>query len=122
MSDHEKLIKSIYSSQKEVLDSNEIEEEVKEISKVNTLDEATRFTYGLLETRKSIKELREIAWKEIDKWKEKIAEVQEWLKLVLTPQKAKEEFLNDGRTLNKETGEFLDFLKVVPQERKFEVE
>lgn len=28
---------------------------------------------------------------------------------------------NDGRALNKETGEFLDFIKVVPQERKFEV-
>lgn len=28
---------------------------------------------------------------------------------------------DDGRALNKETGEFLDFIKVVPQERKFEV-
>lgn len=28
---------------------------------------------------------------------------------------------SDGRALNKETGEFLDFIKVVPQERKFEV-
>lgn len=171
--------------------------------KVQSIDDATRYAYGLAETRKEIKEYEEIAQRELAKWQEKIEQVQSWLEDVTTPLKNKEEYLanqlqafhimqyqsapnekakkqvtsiklpygvtlksraqqpkfdvvdndaykqyaeendylkppkepevdwaklkkniiinDDGRILNKETGEFLDFIKAVPQERKFEV-
>lgn len=202
MANNTELVKDIYSSQEEVIDIEEIENGDEGTAKVTTLDDATRYAYGLSETRKSIGELQEIAQKEIDKWQGKIAEVQDWLESVTAPLKSKEEYLatqlqifhttqffaaksekeqkklnsiklpygvtlksraqadklevaddvtykeyaknndllkvkepevdwaamkkniivnSDGRALNKETGEFMDFIKVVPQERKFEV-
>ncbi|MEC2266523.1 host-nuclease inhibitor Gam family protein [Bacillus subtilis] len=202
MSNSKELVKEIYGSP-DVVDIDELIEGDNNNVKVSTLDEAARYAYGLAETRKSIKEFQEVAEKEIDKWRSKIAEVEEWLEAVLTPLKAKEEHLathlqlyhinqynsaktekeqkkltsiklpygvtlksraqadkfevadvptykayakendllkpivepdvnwaelkknlvvtDDGRVLDKSTGEFLDFIKAVPQERKFEV-
>ncbi|MCZ4246937.1 host-nuclease inhibitor Gam family protein [Bacillus amyloliquefaciens] len=196
------LSKEIYNSQ-DVVDFDELFEGDNTNVKVSNLDEAARYAYGLAETRKSIKELQEVAEKEIENWRSKITEVEEWLRDVLTPLKAKEEHLathlqlyhinqyniaktekeqkkltsiklpygvtlksraqadkfevadvptyrtyakennllkpavepdvnwaelkknlavtDDGRVLDKSTGEFLDFIKVIPQERKFEV-
>lgn len=92
MSNSKELAKEIYNSP-EVVDIDELIEGDNNNVKVSTLDEATRYAYGLAETRKSIKEFQEVAEKEIDKWRSKIAEVEEWLEAVLTPLKAKEEHL-----------------------------
>lgn len=204
MPSKEELVNGIYSSHEDVIDIEEIENEDQSTLKVTNLDDATRYAYGLSETRKSIAEYEEIGKNEIEKWQRKITEVQEWLDSATAPLKSKEVYLSsqlqayhfnqfntaksekeqkkltsiklpygitlksraqavkyevgdetsyktyatendlmkapkepevdwatmkknlvtndDGRVLNKQTGEFLDFIKVVPQERKFEVQ
>lgn len=197
MGNNQELLNSIYDGQEDVI---EVEEET-EGQKVTTIEEAARYAYALSQTRESIRELEEIAQKEIEKWQNKISQVQNWLEDATKSLKNKEEYLStqlrifhitqynsaknekekkklnsiklpyditlksraqadkyvvsdetaykdyarendlikikeevdwanlkkkivvnsEGKAINKETGEFLDFIKVVPQERKFEV-
>lgn len=195
MAENAKVLEEIYGEgQEESL-------EVASGPKVQTLEDATNFAYGLDKTREEIKSLREIAEKEKAKWQEKIDQVDSWLVDVTAPLLSKEEYLSaellayhqreynaaddkskkkltsiklpygitlksraqqdklevadekaylayakanklvkvaeptvkwkemkadlvindDGRVLAKSTGEFLDFIKVVPQDRTFEV-
>lgn len=62
--------------------------------KIETLEDATRYAYGLSETRKEIDKLKEIAQVEIDKWQGKINQVQEWLEGVVSPLEEKETYLS----------------------------
>lgn len=198
MADNKEVMANIYGEE----EIEEFETEVEGGNKVQSIEDATRFAYGLTQTREEVEKYESIATTEIDKWQGKIAQVQEWLATVTDPLKSKEEYLasqllffhttqynsaanekeqkklnsiklpygitlksraladklevgndkeylqyaeenkllktveptvdwaamkkniivnSEGKALNKETGEFMDFIKVVPQERKFEV-
>jgi len=199
MADNKGLNEEIYAG-------SDLEEEI-EIdneggAKIQSMEDATRFAYGLHSTREEIAKLEDIAAKEIEKWQAKIDQVTAWRDSVVAPLKNKEGYLADtlkfyhvnqynaattdkekkkfnsiklpydvtlksraqadklevadevaylkyaeenklikkvepavdwatmkksivvnseGKALSKESGEFLDFISVVPQERKFEV-
>lgn len=200
MADNNTLVNDIYGDS---TDTDLIEVTEDKTAKVTNMEEATRYAYGLSETRNQVAEYDAIAKSEIDKWQEKIDQVKSWLEDVTKPLKEKEEYMaaqlqffhtqqyhnakeekdkkklvsiklpygvtlksragttayevtdetlyrsyaaenkllkpvkepdvdwaslkkniivnSEGKALNKETGEFLDFIKVLPQERKFEV-
>lgn len=63
--------------------------------KVQTMEDATRFSYGLAKTREEIEELEEIASKEIAKWEKRIEEVKEWLKSSKEPLESRAEYLEN---------------------------
>ena len=56
-----------------------------EVKQLQTLEEATRYAYGLKETIKELDEYKRIAEMEIQKWEEKIKEVNTWLEDVSKP-------------------------------------
>ncbi|KZR57926.1 host-nuclease inhibitor Gam family protein [Pseudobacillus badius] len=200
MPDNHELASDIYGSvtNEEFIEINNEESGLK----ITSIEDATRYAYGLSETRESIKKYEEIAQAEISKWQSKINQVSGWLEEVTSPLKKKAEYLasqlqlyhitefnnaenekeqkklntiklpygvtltsraqpakfnivdegaykayatendllktkepevdwssmkknivvnSEGKALNKETGEFLPFIKAIPQERKFEV-
>lgn len=84
----EELVKEIYE------DDDNIEVNLEDNSlKVQTIEEATRYAYGLSKTREEIAKLEEIAQAEIEKWQKRIDQVNEWLESVTKPLKQKEEYL-----------------------------
>lgn len=199
MADNKEFTEDIYKGL-------ELEEEI-EVDrgsgpKIQTLEDATRYAYGLHATREEIAKLESVANAEIEKWQAKIDQVTAWRDSVTTPLKDKADYLanelkfyhvnqynaattekekkklnsiklpydvtlksraqtdklevsdevaylkyaeenklvkeskpnvdwatmkksivvnSDGKALSKETGEFLEFISVIPQERKFEV-
>lgn len=62
--------------------------------KIETLEDAARYAYGLSETRKEIEQIEAIAAKEIEVWQKKIDQVNEWKEQSLKPLKDKEQYLS----------------------------
>jgi hypothetical protein len=46
--------------------------------KINSLEDASRYAYGVSVTKEKIEEIESIANKEIERWKAKIKEVEDW--------------------------------------------
>lgn len=65
-----------------------------ENKRIDSLEDAARYAYGLSETKKEIEKIKEIASKERQKWEEKIAEVNAWEEDVLKPLLSKIDFFN----------------------------
>lgn len=62
--------------------------------RIENLEDAARYAYGVSETRKEIEKINNVAAKEIAKWQEKIAEVEAWQSEVLKPLIEKLEYFN----------------------------
>lgn len=63
--------------------------------RIETLEDAARYAYGLAETRKEIEKIQDVAAKEIAKWQEKIQQVEEWQAEVLKPLLEKVEYFSN---------------------------
>jgi len=70
------------------------EEDNTEPKSIKTLEEAARYAYGLSDTREKIEEIERISKLEIERWEQKIKEVNSWKEKVLDPLKGKEEYLS----------------------------
>jgi Bacteriophage Mu Gam like protein len=61
---------------------------------IESLEDAARYAYGLSETRKEIEKIEAVAAKEIERWQEKIKEVETWRETALKPLREKVEYFS----------------------------
>lgn len=61
--------------------------------KIETMEDAIRYAYGLSETRKEIDETNRLADAEVAKWQAKIEAVNSWRDSLITPLKDKEGYM-----------------------------
>lgn len=71
-----------------------MEEGQEQQKKIETMEDAVRYAYGLSETRKEIEEINRLAEMEIEKWQAKIREVEEWRDSVIKPLQAKADYMS----------------------------
>jgi hypothetical protein len=72
-------------------------EEGSEVSKpkrIETLEDATRYAFGVAETRKEIVKLQKVATSELIRWQEQIQSVEDWLADSIKPLQEKLEYFN----------------------------
>ncbi|ALA07204.1 hypothetical protein SECTIM467_80 [Brevibacillus phage SecTim467] len=62
--------------------------------KIETMEDAVRYAYGLSETRKEIEEISRLAQQEIEKWSAKIRQVEEWRDSLMSPLESKVEYMS----------------------------
>jgi hypothetical protein len=62
--------------------------------KIETMEDAIRYAYGLSETRKEIEEMNRLAAVEISKWQEKINAVTTWRDSIITPLMDKADYMS----------------------------
>jgi hypothetical protein len=62
--------------------------------KIETMDDAMRYAYGLSETRKEVDEMNRLADAEVAKWQAKIREVNAWRDSVVTPLQDKANYMS----------------------------
>jgi predicted O-linked N-acetylglucosamine transferase (SPINDLY family) len=71
-----------------------MEEGQEQQKKIETMEDAVHYAYGLSETRKEIEEINRLAEMEIEKWQAKIREVEEWRDSVIKPLQAKADYMS----------------------------
>lgn len=71
-----------------------LEEGQEQPRKIETMEDAIRYAYGLSETRKEIEKINRLADMEIEKWQAKIREVEEWRDSVIKPLQAKVDYMS----------------------------
>lgn len=74
------------------VEDEEFEVEETPTKKITSLEDASRYAYGLAKTREEMEKIKEVAEKEIAKWQERIDQVKAWQEEVLKPLQQKAEY------------------------------